>query len=1035
MATNNHRFIEGNVPNSITSNDNTVLALDSNHPFSFVRWVEYNKILYSNIADLLNKYQKYVNNWYEVKNKVPVNESTSVKDLYTNLINEIILSYTSTDERRFLKNLDTNNPRDLAIAVPFFAERVKDICLYYASLRDRLPYTAVEYNLKGSIFGLENLIYSEVSKALEAREISETIKSLNLSVSSIRNNLQIEIEEIYDQYKNYLDLGTLPASAYNAFSGQRAEYFDFNTCTIKPNLYIDFNQEIIDTIKAYPFFLIELGTNNFTISYNVKETDYNYLKDRNFINLINDATEDNLSLNTEYSLNKKYMGTDYYYVSTGSTATDYVSGRLFEANSPFANVLNVNTPTVAAVPSNDFLFTSKQLGLFFKSDKIGLLTFAGVNFAHVLSAATLSANNLYIFPNPSLYGKVVGGTKQDQKSPLVFSSDDNVLKYNYVNSYGAGEAISDPLLPTYKGYQSREQSIKYTDQGVARYVDPQDFFTGLKKNTWANPDLYPVDQVIGFPLESRQQALLALNNKTLVQYKSDVFGNDYGMYKTIEPQKNLQASIAALNRFNGAKLCTVIDGYVFYDINNGPLFNYATDIPEEGYIFTGVEFKTVDTYNASYPLFALSSIPTNIESYNLQPETFCSAYVETVFNCNIREAFTFIAPNSGLLTDYPSDNSNFNPATTPVYYNILADAGVNALSPDHRATFAFEGTFLYTAPDTVEYNGSYFVVSAFSDVLAPCDSLDIIDNNLFLKNYFYDVGSPGSITTIDETVYPDATRKTIYETKFETYGDFYFRSNNSSIIAPVSSALSGLFIKYSSYIFEEISQKLINFDVYYDLLQLETENYLIFDRIEYDTANDIIKSSSTGETYIKRGDNKRYEKISTVWFKEKENELVFAATTLHPTFSATNFKVIYPKIYSFNLAKNTLTQMYPIQTTTFNELDAFSLSGTNFDVDIAAIDKPIMSYNNETGEYSLTYLARDTSELFYMFTYVFKYINGVLSNIRNTMHKPDIEISHNNFSNPSDTFEFYTYNIAGPQGGYIQNGVFNFWDFGGGFGA
>jgi hypothetical protein len=131
------------------------------------------------------------------------------------------------------------------------------------------------------------------------------------------------------------------------------------------------------------------------------------------------------------------------------------------------------------------------------------------------------------------------------------------------------------------------------------------------------------------------------------------------------------------------------------------------------------------------------------------------------------------------------------------------------------------------------------------------------------------------------------------------------------------------------------------------------------------------------------------------------------------------------------LAKNTLTQIYPIQTTTFNELDAFSLSGTNFDVDIAAIDKPIMSYNSETGEYSLTYLARDTSELFYMFTYVFKYINGVLSNIRNTMHKPDIEISHNNFSNPSDTFEYYTYTITGPQGGYIQNGVFNFWDFGG----
>ena len=57
MASTN-RFIDENLPNSITSNESTVLILDRDHPFSFIRWVEYNKIVFSNISDLLQRYKK-----------------------------------------------------------------------------------------------------------------------------------------------------------------------------------------------------------------------------------------------------------------------------------------------------------------------------------------------------------------------------------------------------------------------------------------------------------------------------------------------------------------------------------------------------------------------------------------------------------------------------------------------------------------------------------------------------------------------------------------------------------------------------------------------------------------------------------------------------------------------------------------------------------------------------------------------------------------------------------------------------------------
>jgi len=587
------RFIDENLPNSITSQDKNTLALDQSHPFSFVRWIEYNKIIFTNISDLLNRYKSYIINWYTEKNQAPVQEYITIKDLYINLINEIIITYTSAEERRFLKNIDITNPRDLAVAVPFFAEKIKDICLYYASLRDKLQNTTVEYNLKGSIYGLEGLIYNAISEAVESESLNTIIKSEQLEPSAIRNNLIVELEENYDNTLNYLDLGTLPASAYNA-TGSRYEYFNFNTQTINPEFYLDFDQAIIDAILSYPFYLIELGTNNFSINVNVNSNYLGLLKDADYTDLVNNQNTQNLSINTATNAAPKYIGTDYYYISTGTTATSFVSGLLFQASSPFANYLNKNTPTVAAIPDEGNLATAKQLGLFFKPDKIGLLAFTNFSFSYSLSTENLSANSLYIFPDPDLYGRVSGGTKQDQKSPLTFTEYSKVLKTDYSNSYKYGEVISNPQLPTFRGYQSREQSTEYSNQGLSRYIDPQDFFEGIKKDSWANSDVYPIINGVRFPIRERQYTLLPLLEKTLVQYKTDVYGNNFGLYKKTGPTKSAQDSIQALKLRSVTKKCLILDGYVFNDPIKDTDFNYATDIPQAGFTYSGVILRTND---------------------------------------------------------------------------------------------------------------------------------------------------------------------------------------------------------------------------------------------------------------------------------------------------------------------------------------------------------------------------------------------------------------------------------------------------------
>lgn len=430
------------------------------------------------------------------------------------------------------------------------------------------------------------------------------------------------------------------------------------------------------------------------------------------------------------------------------------------------------------------------------------------------------------------------------------------------------------------------------------------------------------------------------------------------------------------------------------------------------------------------PTFALSAAPVDLESYNIQPETFCSAYIRTEFNCNIRDGFTFVAPDSGVLVDVPSDDPAFDPTTTQVYYNILVDAGVNPLGPDYRATFAYQGTFLFPPPlSAANYDCSYFVVSSFSSNTEPCPDFQPPDTSMFMENYFYDTIQASSKTQADPRIFDDVEKKTLYETKFQTFGDFYFRNSSSSIIAPASAALSGVLIKYPTEISNEIANKLINFDIYYDILQFETENYLIFDKIEFNYNTEQIKGSSTNELYIKRGNHKKIEKISTVWFNEKENELIFAKTNLYldTALSASNFKIIYPTIYAMSLDKMRIVQLYP-NITFETAIGEFSPIPANFNVEIVSVDKPIMSYSSESGIYSIVYVTRDTSDLFYINVVTFRYLNGVLSNIRNIVYKPNMNTVHNNFNDISfgRSLDFNTFTVQGSSAGSIIGGEFTF---------
>lgn len=1082
------QFIDERLSNSITAATPPVNPIDRLQPLTFTGWLSYNTQLFTTTGEFLNRYQSYLSNWYAAKGMSIDEASTGIQAYYTNLINEISINYSSVDEQRYLQNLDVTNSRDLAIAVPFFSQKIKEICLYYCSLRDNVKTATVQYNLKGSNIGIENLLYANIIKSLQTQNINSELTTFGLTVSGISDNIVIDIEDLYDTYTDYYDISpTLPASAYNVSTGLRNDYFKLNQNDIDPYLFININQSILKAILSYPFYALEYGT-NFSIDPLVNSSQLNLLKDSDYISTVNNGDIANLNLQLQSQEITKYIGSDFYYIATSSTQTAYTSGLLFKADNDFANVLNKRYPTVAAIPSQEFLKTAKEIGLFFKPDKIGLSNFSNFNFTASIDLSKLQSNSIYYFPDPAKYGNVSGNTKLDFQSPLTFFESNYFNKIDYSNQYKFGDVASDPYYQTFRAYQSREQTLNQSNFGVQRYTDSQDFFTGNQDSIWNNIDVFPLTPEGEYPISDRTNYLLPIN-KTLVQYKSDVYGNQYGLYKSaVNKQFNNKTnivifldyvfdgyvfdllttdpnwpgmnnndpagwSVAEMNvqnttyvpygstlNYSGVTLKTSINEILSQDGNTPNYFNIS--IPDSMSVNSGVLPGNTPTINRTSfcvddgATFNDGGDPFIIESYDFTTkDSTYGFYPPITYTCLIRDAEVFTRADLTLLPDYSSDQPSYDIVDSFLYYNDLADGAPQPAGPNGVATFTDQAHFY---PDNInnKYVTEVYDCNVFYDDninSAPCPSLG--DNIPFSYSYneptnFANTRLANSDTVLDYSLSSVNVKKnSLYYTRNIEYGDFYFRNANSTFIGPISSSLSAVLANFSSDIQNEIANNVINFDMYYDTLQIETENYLVFNKLVYDFDINQILGTTNLYTAINRGDHPELEKFSTVWFDEKANTLMIAKTTLHYDLSATNYKAIYPTIFNIDLVTGITKQLYPVKSMhdiAFTELSAFSLFGKPIELDIVRVEKPTLNYSSDTDLYTLSYLCKDTANCFYICTIRFQYIQNTIQNFTCTLHKPVTDVYNITFANtlpngtPYLSPYFDTYTIAGTAAGYID---------------
>ena len=159
MVEENYREVKVNY--SIT-NAEVDDARDTVSPFSFLDFIQYTKVDYTP-EEYSSYYTAYLKKYYALKDVSKTEQNNLFKDYYRQFIEEIVISYTTENEKRFLQKIDFTDPADLDIAIPFFANKLKEVALFYKKRRDEGKYVIERNKLKGSTTGVEKAIFDNKS--------------------------------------------------------------------------------------------------------------------------------------------------------------------------------------------------------------------------------------------------------------------------------------------------------------------------------------------------------------------------------------------------------------------------------------------------------------------------------------------------------------------------------------------------------------------------------------------------------------------------------------------------------------------------------------------------------------------------------------------------------------------------------------------------------------------------------------------------------------------------------------------------------
>ena len=947
--------------NSIV-NPNTLSRdyLDLQDPFSFFDFIKYTKYELSPLQ-YNTLYISYINKWGEVKNNTKNQINQTIQDRYIELIKEITIKYTTSEEKRFISNIDYDDETELDVILPFFSKKISEICDFLSEKREKLKFKIEKNKIKGTDSSIEKSIFETITDVIftDKLEISTYQNVINESI--LLKDLNIEVEELYDIYTNYLDNDTTKSyDVYDTKTELRKKLYTSNINKIDANIFINIDQAISNQIFNKVYVFLNEFKKNFTINYDINKVILNCKPDDKLFTLINENKIKATRLVTlRHKLIRKYIGCDFYYIITGNDVSDITEDILFKADNPSGNLLNRHFPTTASIEEESKLQSCRRIGLFFTPEKNSILYFSVPEKKYKVDSTKLEPNKLYIFPDPNLYGNTIGLTRNyDKEYPLIHITNYSKSVHNQSYCYAEGDINSNPYTQDFYAYFSRNQlkeSFFFGKEGL------QSNFSSLYDKgiitKWAT-DIYG-NQFALFKEKTKRNLVNNTISDDSIEY---VYEDYYGGPITFSSGEILPEEILASNIYWVTPNVWASDYYynILIEAGIGAIIN---GIMERGMFWEGysIDGLVIDRTNK------LGSNIFDIRFNDLIEHTFIEIDGDLFSNVPAITMDWDMNPNEGLTSSYTYIVDDLfyvrNPSNIGTKLNRTLD-GIPAISDKFsKYTPHLYYEYVLSSIKFKEFEGGPLVSETF-------EQFDFNERSNFIVN---------QVSENKKTILAD----TVNEININPYklrnssGIIYTKNIVTGDVLELSASLQEQLINKYTNIKNELYVNVLDFNIYNNFIWLKTENYYIFEKLLYQENKYIY--SGTGENYIKYTKETDFLINSTNPFIFENKDFCIIVVLSGKNLTNKSYTVI-PYIYKIDYNTCNIKLIYPLVID--EKLIKLFTNDTSVNVTkIRKIGKSVLTYNSRNNKYAILATLEDQNEFVFLYKIFFDYNEDVISNI------------------------------------------------------
>ena len=338
-------------PQSIAS-----YSTDVSNPLSYYDWYNsHNGII---PGQEYRQYNEYLVNWYQTAALKPSQTSNQIRLNYLNLLSQLQLFIPNQQLEEFYNKINIEDEKELLLAIPYYARKLRDIALYYCQLRDKIKKTKLEYNLVGSSTGITQKLLGDIlttytQKPNSTITIPASVWRTVPQLSAIRDTITLQLEGYYD-FQEYLGKSpSVPVSSYIDITDETTtEYFASIGLALSSDNWIYSAGNIDLSASTTPGII---GIDPSVLQ--------NYLSQKYLGEDKYSSTSFSLSTNTEYYTLSVNTGNNFFYWPTGTYYSN-VSNRKYYNSTPLSSSgVSKHATAGKTLESADTIFLKTARGL------------------------------------------------------------------------------------------------------------------------------------------------------------------------------------------------------------------------------------------------------------------------------------------------------------------------------------------------------------------------------------------------------------------------------------------------------------------------------------------------------------------------------------------------------------------------------------------------------------------------------------------------------------------------------------------------